>query len=56
MASAAVGHAIGVWESLGIRLIWNQEVAGSNPATPTRNRFGRTSQRAMAAASNAAER
>ena len=33
--SAPVGHAIGVWESLGIRLTWDQEIAGSNPAAPT---------------------
>lgn len=26
---------IGVWRSLGARLIWDQEVAGSNPVTPT---------------------
>ena len=36
MASAAVGHAIGAWESLGIRLVWDQEIAGSNPAAPTK--------------------
>jgi hypothetical protein len=35
MDSAAVGHAIGAWESLGIRLTWDQESAGSNPAAPT---------------------
>ncbi len=35
MDSAPVGHAIGAWESLGIRLTWDQEIAGSNPAAPT---------------------
>ena len=35
MDSAAVGRAIGAWESLGIRLTWDQESAGSNPAAPT---------------------
>ena len=35
MDPAAVGHAIGAWESLGIRLTWDQEIAGSNPAAPT---------------------
>ena len=35
MDSAPVGHAIGAWESPGIRLTWDQESAGSNPAAPT---------------------
>src|SRR4051812_21007060 len=26
---------LGMWESLGIRLPWEQEIAGSNPAIPT---------------------
>lgn len=26
---------IGVWRSLGARLIWDQEVGGSNPLIPT---------------------
>jgi len=26
----------GMWESLGIRLAWDQEIGGSNPSIPTR--------------------
>jgi hypothetical protein len=29
-----------VWRSLEARLLWEQDVAGSNPATPTINNLG----------------
>ena len=28
----------GLWRSLAARLLWEQEVAGSNPASPTEGR------------------
>lgn len=38
---AANGLPILVWPSLVRRLIWVQEIAGSNPATKTKRRVGR---------------
>jgi hypothetical protein len=29
-----------MWESLAIRLPWEQEIAGSNPAIPTGGEYG----------------
>ena len=31
-------NSCGVWESLGIRLVRDQEIVGSNPTTPTDDR------------------
>lgn len=31
---------IGVWRSPVARLLWEQDVAGSNPVTPTSGRYG----------------
>ena len=35
LTEALDGHPFGVWLSLVERLVWDQEVAGSNPVTPT---------------------
>jgi hypothetical protein len=32
-------HIIGAWRSLAARLLWEQEVGGSNPLAPTSLRF-----------------
>ena len=40
VAADIMSNTIGVWHSLVVRLVRDQEAAGSNPVTPTKQKAG----------------